>query len=243
MCHLDDEMLAPEVIVDVTRNKRAKGVTMTHTAGNVIKLTVPDAYTDEKIASVIEKHRPEFQKIITEWTAKSEFPLHREYVNGAGFLYLGRPVRLQLVDNPEHDVVLTSTHFELRASLVDGHGNARAKKAFEQFYTARGVEFIAERILRYAPRVGKEPTSFSVEKMKRAVWGLCSDKGVITWNYRLMMAPIQFVDHSVVHELCHLVHMNHSPAYWGLVNRVFPDYDRWSRWGAINGPSLTLDER
>ena len=55
-------------------------------------------------------------------------------------------------------------------------------------------------------------------------WGSCSSKGNLNFSYRVMLLPKALADYVVVHELCHLRQMNHSPAFWALVKGQMPDY-------------------
>ena len=55
-------------------------------------------------------------------------------------------------------------------------------------------------------------------------WGSCSETGTLSFNWRLMLAPPAVLDYVVIHELCHLTHMNHSKAFWDKVAGVDPDY-------------------
>ncbi|MBR0136778.1 MAG: M48 family metallopeptidase, partial [Clostridia bacterium] len=65
-------------------------------------------------------------------------------------------------------------------------------------------------------------------------------KGNLNFNCLLMLTPPEIIDSVVVHELCHLKHMNHSPRFYAEVRRVFPDYDRQSKWLKQNGPAIML---
>lgn len=69
-------------------------------------------------------------------------------------------------------------------------------------------------------------------------WGSCAADGRIMLSWRLIMAPPPVFRYVVVHELCHLVHMNHSPDFWAQVERQMPDYQIHKRWLRDHGGRL-----
>lgn len=69
-------------------------------------------------------------------------------------------------------------------------------------------------------------------------WGSCSATGTISFSWRLILAPPFVLDYLAAHEAAHLVHMNHSPAYWRLLEGLSPDVARAERWLNEHGPAL-----
>jgi predicted metal-dependent hydrolase len=65
---------------------------------------------------------------------------------------------------------------------------------------------------------------------QRSRWGSCSSKGGLSFNWRLVLAPHDVLDYVVVHEVCHLVELNHSPRFWKLVEKRRPGYADSKRW-------------
>jgi predicted metal-dependent hydrolase len=65
---------------------------------------------------------------------------------------------------------------------------------------------------------------------QRSRWGSCSSKGALSFNWRLVLAPHDVLDYVVVHEVCHLVELNHGPAFWRLLERRRPGYREPKRW-------------
>lgn len=86
---------------------------------------------------------------------------------------------------------------------------------------------------------GGQYTSITIRDQKTR-WGSCSGRGTLSFNWRLILAPPEILDYVVVHELCHLTHMNHSKEFWALVESVIPDYKIKRKWLKENGHTLHL---
>lgn len=92
----------------------------------------------------------------------------------------------------------------------------------------------------YHTITGGRYTSITVRDQKTR-WGSCSSRGTLSFNYRLIFAPPRVLDYVVVHELCHLTHMNHSKDFWNMVASVMPDYKLCKNWLKEHGHELTLE--
>ena len=101
----------------------------------------------------------------------------------------------------------------------------------------QALKIIPERVKYYAPLVGVTYGRITIRNQKTK-WGSCSGKGNLNFNCLLMLAPAATLDSVVVHELCHLKHMDHSPAFYAEVRRVMPDYDKHHAWLKANGHTL-----
>ena len=98
----------------------------------------------------------------------------------------------------------------------------------------QAAKVIPERVRYYAPLVGVTYGRITIRNQKTK-WGSCSAKGNLNFNCLLMLTPPEVLDSVVVHELCHRLEMNHSPRFYQIVRRVYPEYDRWNRWLKENG--------
>ncbi len=102
---------------------------------------------------------------------------------------------------------------------------------------ALASRIIPERVKYYAPKIGVKYGRITIRNQKTR-WGSASSKGNLNFNCLLMLTPPEVVDSVVVHELCHLKHMDHSASFYAEVRRIYPEYDRWNGWLKENGKML-----
>lgn len=110
---------------------------------------------------------------------------------------------------------------------------------FEKKFRKAAKDYIPYRVEYFHQFTGGHYTSITIRDQKSR-WGSCSGTGTLSFNYRLMMAPPRILDYVVVHELCHLTHMNHSKDFWNMVGSILPDYKESKRWLKEHGRELTV---
>ena len=108
-----------------------------------------------------------------------------------------------------------------------------------QWYLEQANDYLPSRTLYWADMVGKQPSAIQVKSYKSR-WGSCSSKGVVSYNWQIMMAPKRAVDYVIIHELCHLHELNHSPQYWQWVARFMPNYQTYQCWFKENAHRLSI---
>ena len=85
------------------------------------------------------------------------------------------------------------------------------------------MEILPGKVAKYAGLMGVAPARVKISGAK-ARWGSCSAKGNLNFSWRLMLAGEDAIDYVVVHELAHLLEMNHGARFWAVVERALPDY-------------------
>ena len=95
----------------------------------------------------------------------------------------------------------------------------------ERLYRSIAREQLERRVADYANRMGVHPTGLRITGAKGR-WGSCSGKNSLNFSWRLILAPEHCVDYVVVHELCHILHHDHSTVFWQEVERWFPDWQQ-----------------
>jgi len=92
-----------------------------------------------------------------------------------------------------------------------------------RIYKRLAKSYIPKRVAFYSAKMGVQPASIKINSaMKR--WGSCSSRKTLNFPWRLIMAEKDIVDYVVVHELAHLIEMNHSARFWAVVENILPDY-------------------
>lgn len=222
----------------VVRSRRSTADIIIERDGNVL-VRAPQWADDEQVDNIVaSKHYWIFQGL-AEWRDLNATRVLREYKNGEGFLYLGRAYRLLLVGGQDEPLQLRNGRFSLRRDLVEQGEMAAAKEAFRDFYIARGLERIRQRVDYYAPKIGVTAKAIGVRELGNR-WASCSPTGALAFHWKCMMPPQTIIDYIVVHELSHLHHRDHTGAFWNEVDKVLPDYRERKEWLRKNGAGLDV---
>ncbi len=153
-------------------------------------------------------------------------PLAYEYVSGETHTYLGRRYRLKVVESDRNEVKLIGRFLYVYTSLKSSNGyTEKLVRAWYDEHARHAIDRRLARCLERARRAGIPEPTVRYRPMKRR-WGSCAKSGVLTFNTELVKAPVDCVDYVIMHELCHLKHRNHSPAFWRLLTRLMPDWER-----------------
>lgn len=102
-------------------------------------------------------------------------------------------------------------------------------EAQKKEYIERARAVIAEKAAFYAKRMGVSYGRITIRE-QRTRWGSCSAKGNLNFNWKLILMPEEVLTYVVVHELAHRREMNHSKAFYRVVEEAMPDYRRWREW-------------
>jgi predicted metal-dependent hydrolase len=229
---------AKDIEYELVRSPRRTADIVIEPDGRVI-VRAPEDTTVERIEDIIESKRLWIYKNLAEWRDLNATRVIREYRNGEGFLYLGRSYRLLLVGDQEEPLLLKAGRFCLRRDLVDQGEVPAAKAAFRDYFMTRGLERISQRVAYFAPKVGIEAGKIGVRELGSR-WASCSPTGNLAFHWKCMMAPPKIIDYIVVHELCHMHHMDHSDAFWNEVDKVMPDFYERKEWLRKNGAAMDL---
>ncbi|MDZ4261974.1 MAG: SprT family zinc-dependent metalloprotease [Pseudomonadota bacterium] len=205
----------------------------------VVSVRPPVDFTPEQVDAVVESKRMWIYRNLAEWKELNASAVAREWVDGETFIYLGRAYRLSLVSDQGCAVQLKEGRFCLSRAVIEQGGGDAAKRAFESYFSDKGMQRLRERVAYFAPKVGVNIAGIKVKEMGYR-WASCGKSGVLNFHWKCMMAPPRIIDYIVAHELCHFRHRNHSDAFWNEVDKVMPDYRERKEWLRKHGASLAV---
>ena len=180
----------------------------------------PRNYSEERIFSFLkEKEAWIFKQIEKMQGAGMRLP--PENLDGYTFLLLGKTCEIRLTNE--------------RYIRFDSENNVlylpekNARKRLVSWLKENAKRIFTQTSLETAKRMGVTFQSVEISSA-RTRWGSCSQENAIRYSFRLLYAPKEVIEYVVVHELAHVKHKNHSPAFWREVGNYVPDYKTRRKW-------------
>ncbi len=208
---------------EVRRSARRKKTVQIKMEDGIPRVLVPARLPDAEIQAIVRK-RADW---ILEHTSKPKpEPASRRFAHGRILPYLGRGNRVIV---RRDDVWFPRVRLDKRRFRVvapkNGRDGDQIYRAFIEWYSARAYERLPEVVDRWWPELGRgDRAGIAIHvRDQKSRWGSCSTKGSLNFNWRLMMLEPALSEYVVVHELAHLTEMNHSPAFWNVVEAAMPD--------------------
>lgn len=151
----------------------------------------------------------------------------RRYIPGETHLYLGRQYRLKVIPGERPGVKLTRGFI-----LVQSQSPKRTdvtRDLVNEWYRDRSHKWFADRLevnlLRFPKPERVRPNGLIIRHLRQR-WGSMSPGHRMLLNQRLIQAPVYSIDYVITHELCHVAEPHHGPAFFRILNRVLPDWQR-----------------
>lgn len=148
----------------------------------------------------------------------------RNYISGETHLYLGRQYQLKVTEAKHSEVKYKGRQIE----ICTPH-KSKAESQLKAWYKEKAkIKFaeIAEPIIQQFKKYNVEPKGIYLLEMTKR-WGSCTPKGKIILNPELIKAPKACIEYVITHELCHLVHHDHTQKFIDLQTKEMPDWAKW----------------
>lgn len=203
-------------------SRKSLGITVTPDLDVLVKAPV-----DAPIDTIKEKLRKKAAWILKQQNFFLSFHPKtppKKYVSGETHLYLGRQYRLKVIDSQIETVKLKGKFIE-----VSTPDKSRTKQLVQNWYLQLAkmkFHLLAQPLIDRFKKYNVEPSSIVLRDMPTR-WGSCTPKGKIILNPELIKAPKGCIEYVIIHELCHLIHHDHTQKFIDLQSKEMQDWEKW----------------
>lgn len=217
-----------ELVYTLHRTGRRRTVGIYVEPDRRLTVLAPTGADVESVERILRRRLPWIRRQRREIEALPPPSPPRQWVNAETHRYVGRQYRLKLVVGAERSVKLAAGYF--RVTLPDPKDRGAVRTLMECWYRERARALVAQRAKRLIAATSwldlPELPPITIKSLTHR-WGSTTKAGRITFNVDVVKLPPACLDYVIAHELVHLKIPNHSAAYWRMLGRVMPDWEKW----------------
>lgn len=217
-------MIGEEPVRIEVRFEKRKRFLLTIEPPGFVKVKAPRSATLQAVAETVEEQRSWISmKLHAMGALKGD-----EDAADLEQAPIASTFRLEGRDYPVH-VVLTTEQARVERSdsgltvYVQQEGPGAISAVLKRYGFQLCKKAVQKRIQYWQPHFKVKPASVEIQE-STIKWGQCSSQRRLSFNWQLIMAPPEALDYVVLHEMCHLIHMNHDRSFWRLLGGLMPDY-------------------
>lgn len=216
-----------EVPLKYKPNARAKRLSLRFSLKeSSLVLTFPPRTSTSKIREFLKRCEPWVEKQLQKVSTPSPIlPGEKLFLHGTAFECVIDPLRRK----PTLCRITNTIRLPVKYKKQDLH----------DFFKKMATDLLIPYVEHAAKIIGQSVEKITLKDTKSR-WGSCSGRKTISLSWRLILAPPEVAQYVCIHETAHLLHMNHSKAFWKVVEGFCPAYRSHQKWLKIHGPSLML---
>ena len=200
-----------------SRRRRSIGLRVDY---HGLTVSMPLRASEQWLQSVLQEKASWVTSKLENWQIKKSTPL--SWQDGQTISFIGEPLTLRVIASLfAASPLLQGT--QLFMHVTDITNEALIRENVMQWYQDQANKLFRNRVSHYAPLLNVVPRMLKISSA-RTQWGSCTTRSVVRLNWQLIKMPLRLIDYVVVHELAHLIEMNHSAAFWQRVETACPDY-------------------
>lgn len=178
----------------------------------------------EQIYEKVKKRAPWILKQQSFFLSFYPKNVQKQFVSGETHLYLGKQYRLKILEGELEHVKLKGQYIQ-----VVTNDKSAVKRLIQTWYLQKAklkFQHLANPLIERFKKYNVEPDSIVLREMPTR-WGSCTPKGKIILNPELIKAPKGCIEYVIIHELCHLIHHDHTQKFIDLQEKEMPDWQKW----------------
>ena len=222
--------------IEIIFSKQRKTVSI-QVNPNGIKVRASYWFTKYEIKQFLLKNELWIKKKVNE--QKSKVKIKLDIINNQKMLLGGKRFILKVTSNaiPKPKIENNSLYLSNHADVVKSFGDLR--KQIQIIVKEYAYNLLLEKTKSFSLRMSVDPVSIKI-KDYRSRWGSCSYKGDISYNWKIIFAPIEVIEYLIIHELSHLIFFNHSKEFWLKVEEFQPNFKNYRKWLKNNSYKLDI---
>ena len=223
-----EKKLSDKIII--RRTKRKKTISISIKKGQIIVLS-PKLISQVYLDNLLEKKKPWIIKKLEEENFKLN--IKKKFVNDEIFLKFGQKKKLVYKKSFLNKIIEKNNIIEVHCL-----SEKDIKRKLESWYKEILSNYIKKKIVVFKELMDVDYKEFSIRLYKNRL-GSCTNKGSLSFNWKIAMMPYDIVNYIIIHELSHLKHFNHSKEFWKHVEIFCPEYKAKEKWLKEN-KSITI---
>lgn len=210
-----------KVIVFNVQYSKSKKFRLEITPEGHITVKAPSKSQESEIIDFVKFHSKSLLAFYEKLENRKYISSIKSYHQEEHFLYLGKACTLNdLFENiPENEEMI--------------------QMQLKKFYTTQTKKIVKRRVKHFEKIIGVKAKNITIVDSPKS-WGTCNNLKELTFNYKLSMAPENVIDYVVIHELCHLLHLNHDRSFWRKVGTFDSNYKQHQEYLAKFGIVMTI---
>lgn len=217
----------------IKRTNRLKTVSFLVKNQEVI-ISVPKFVSDSEVNSLIEDKIRWIKKKLYSDNINNNI-LKRKYINGEKFLYFGDEYTLKILNASKDNIYLEGNYIVVEIKNI--FDTSSIKKIIKTWYMSESKKYLIKTNNYYEILIGESVNKLLFGEYK-SKWGSCNSKRTVSYDWRIIMAPLEVIHYLIIHELCHITHPNHSKYFWSTVEKFMLDYKIQKQWLRKNSNKL-----
>ena len=219
------ELSGRQIEYDLER-KNVKNLNLRIKADQSVYVSANDKVSEETIQGFLQSKSDYILKALDRYSEMAKYaPKPKLYVDGESFMILGRELRLKVVQGNKNTVTSDKTYITL--TVKDINDRAMKQRTMDNWLKRQCLICVRDICEAVYPRFQKYGVAFPELRYRNMIsrWGSCQPKrGVLTFNYLLIEAPLSCIEYVVVHEFTHFLCPSHSKEFYTLLSTFMPDW-------------------
>lgn len=205
------------------KSRKTLGIFIAH---RKVEVRVPRYTSKKEVNNFVLGHRVWIAKRLRDEKKRDSERLR--FRNGGVIFLRARELRIEFRESRLSKVKIDGNQF-----IVYGHAlnKAKAEEIVKGYLIEKAKAYMVLRTMNIAKHLGLDEKITNIKFRKtKTKWGHCTSKGVLQFNWLIMLAPLGVIDYMISHEVCHLRYMNHSPKFWAMVESICPKSKEYALW-------------